>query len=92
MKTKTFLFFSIIKNIIDMARHKTWREISTPIVFKTLEATKGKSEKEIRKALSDAYPFGERAMYPYKVWLDEIQRQRKKKNNTIYNHNQISLF
>jgi hypothetical protein len=93
MKTKTFLFFySIIKNIIDMARHKTWREIATPIVFKTLEATKGQSEKEIRAALKAAYPFGERSMHPYKVWCDEIQRQRKNKNNTIYNPNQISLF
>jgi len=32
-------------------------------------------EKKIREALWDAYPFGERKYWPYKVWLDEIKRQ-----------------
>jgi hypothetical protein len=32
-------------------------------------------EKAIRKAISAAYPFGERDYWPYKVWLDEVRRQ-----------------
>lgn len=32
------------------------------------------TEKEVRKAVSDAYPFGERAMHPYKIWLDESRK------------------
>lgn len=27
-----------------------------------------------RKAIRAAYPFGERAMFPYKVWLRECKR------------------
>jgi hypothetical protein len=29
---------------------------------------------EIAKAIDDAYPFGERAMYPYKAWLAARKR------------------
>lgn len=60
-----------------MAHKSTWRGICTPIIAKILQDTKGQPESVIRKALIDGYPFGERAMYPYKIWLDEIQRQRK---------------
>jgi hypothetical protein len=30
--------------------------------------------RQIRRALRDAYPFGERARWPYKVWCDEVRR------------------
>ncbi len=53
-----------------------WRRESAPIIAKVLEETRGKDEKEIKKALHDAYPFGERQYHPYKIWLDEIRRQR----------------
>lgn len=29
----------------------------------------------LRRALQDAYPFGERRAWPYKAWLAEIQKQ-----------------
>lgn len=57
----------------------SWREIASPIIFKVLEETKGKTEKEIKKALREAYPFGERKHHPYKIWCDEIQVQRGKR-------------
>lgn len=53
-----------------------WRLKAWPIIKKVLEDTKGEPEKVIRKALVVAYPFGERGGWPYKVWLDEIKRQR----------------
>lgn len=53
-----------------------WREHARPIVARVLSETRGKSEDEIREALFEAYPFGWRANHPYKVWLDEIARQR----------------
>ena len=56
--------------------HFTWRERCAPIIAKVLADTKGLTEKEIKKALRDAYPYGERAMHPYKIWCDEIQKQR----------------
>lgn len=58
---------------------KTWRESATPIIRQVLADNAGKPEKEIRKALRDAYPWGERRYHPYKIWCDEIRRQRGKK-------------
>lgn len=57
-----------------------WRRRAAPIVAQILRETKGQSEEKIRKALREAYPFGERRYHPYKIWLDEIQRQRGKKH------------
>lgn len=59
-----------------MAKQPTWRDYAAPIICKVLQETAGKSEKEIKAALYDAYPWGQRAMHPYKIWLDEIKRQR----------------
>jgi hypothetical protein len=57
----------------------TWRDHATPIIRRVLEETKGQTEKEIRRALQKAYPYGVRRHHPYKIWLDEIQRQLGKK-------------
>jgi hypothetical protein len=59
-----------------------WRDISRKVVRETLAAAAGKPEPEIKAALREAYPFGERAMHPYKIWLDEIKRQRGTKLST----------
>lgn len=29
---------------------------------------------DLRKAVSDAYPFGERRMFPYKAWLKAVEQ------------------
>lgn len=74
---------------------KTWRENCAPIITKVLVDNKGKTEKEIRKALHDAYPFGPRKMHPYKIWCDEIKRQRglkKVKPKFIDTKEQIKMF
>jgi hypothetical protein len=73
---------------------RTWRESCSPLIRQVLKDNEGKSEKEIRKALKEAYPFGQRAMHPYKIWLDEIKRQRglKKKVSAKVGENQTSLF
>ena len=55
---------------------RTWRDKARPIIARVLRETKGQDEKAIRKALRDAYQFGPREYHPYKVWLDEIKRQR----------------
>jgi hypothetical protein len=54
----------------------SWRDRARPIVAEVLRATSGQDEAAIRKALRDAYPFGQREHHPYKIWLDEIRRQR----------------
>ena len=53
-----------------------WRRRSMPIIAQVLLDTAGQPERVIRARLSAAYPFGEKRHWPYKVWLDEIQRQR----------------
>ena len=54
----------------------SWRNHAAPIIEKVLRETKGKPESDIKKALHDAYPFGQRKYHPYKIWCDEIKRQR----------------
>ena len=46
------------------------------MIAKVLADTEGLDEKAIKRALRDAYPLGERKYHPYKIWLDEIHRQR----------------
>lgn len=75
---------------------KNWRDIARPIIHQALQETLGQEETAIRKALQDAYPFGQRAMHPYKIWLDEIKVQRKKRTfgrrRDQQNPQQKSLF
>lgn len=66
--------------------YRSWRDIARPIIARVLLETKDKTEQEIKKALFDAYPFGERRYHPYKVWLDEIRRQRGKKKDRQDRH------
>lgn len=75
----------------------TWRDIARPIIREVLKATLGQPEKEIKKALREAYPWGERAMHPYKIWCDEIKVQRGKRKfnerkNDIVPENQMKLI
>ena len=76
--------------------NNTWRDCARPIINKILEDNAGADEKTIRKALRDAYPFGQREMHPYKIWLDEIKVQRKQrifgKKPKPENKNQGKLF
>jgi hypothetical protein len=53
-----------------------WRAHARPIIERVLSETAGQPEAEVKRALRDAYPFGARQYHPYKVWLDEIRRQR----------------
>jgi hypothetical protein len=73
----------------------TWRDAARPIIRQVLAANKGKDEKEIRKALREAYPFGARQYHPYKIWLDEIKVQmgkRKFGKKQLPDPNQADLF
>ena len=73
----------------------TWRDSCRPFIAEILKANEGKSLKEKRKALRDAYPWGERAMHPYKIWCDEVKIQlglKKKKVKFIDNEKQTELF
>jgi hypothetical protein len=72
----------------------TWRDIAKPIIREVLKENAGKSEKEIRKALKEAYPWGVRQYHPYKIWLDEIRVQlgTKQRKRFMVPENQGGLF
>lgn len=53
----------------------TRREYATPIIRQIIRENEDAEEKDIRKALRDAYPWGPRENHPYKVWSDEVRKQ-----------------
>ena len=67
----------------------TWRDIAKPIISSVLAANAGADDKTIRRALRDAYPWGERAMHPYKVWCDECNTQIEAMKKTEQNVNKV---
>lgn len=73
-----------------------WRDYARPIIQKVLKENQGQDEKSIRKALKEAYPFGERKYHPYKIWLDEIKVQRGKRKfgarTKVIPENQTTIF
>lgn len=77
--------------------YRTWRQKARPIVAEVLAATKGQSERAIKAAIRDAYPFGEREYYPYKAWCEEVRWQRglsrqKKRTDPEVDERQLLLI
>lgn len=52
-----------------------WRETARAVVEKCVREVGLSDRPALRRKLRDAYPFGERRMWPYKVWLSEVERQ-----------------
>lgn len=55
----------------------TWRDDSNAVIHKAIAeiGTETPDIDELFKRISkEYYPFGERAMWPYKAWLDAIQK------------------
>jgi len=55
-----------------------WRDTAAPIIAAVIKEF-GDNESELKRRLFDAYPFGRRARYPYKIWCDEVRRQTHKR-------------
>lgn len=57
-----------------------WRKVAAPIIAQAI-AQYAKPDvphpknRELRKALRDAYPFKYRRNWPYKVWCNEVKIQ-----------------
>lgn len=71
---------------------ETWRQRAKPVIMEVIRKVGLSDEKRLRKALKEAYPFGERRNFPYKVWLDEIKVQTGKKKSRRINQRQLQLF
>ena len=55
---------------------KTWRDLARAAIQKALKEAEAQGlDAEATKAyVNSRYPFGERAYYPYQVWLSEMRR------------------
>ncbi len=66
-----------------MQYKSTWRKQAAEVIGEVLDQCPDlQSDEDIKAArarLRAAYPFGEKAHHPYKIWLDEIARQLGKK-------------
>jgi hypothetical protein len=71
-----------------------WRERARPVIARVIKEVGLDDMKALRKALRDAYPFGEKAYFPYKVWLDEIaiQTMQKRSRGRSFVKGQGELF
>ena len=52
-----------------------WRTHAAPIISKIIKNNPSLNNQELKKLISEKYPYGKRAYHPYKIWLDEIKRQ-----------------
>lgn len=75
---------------------KTWRDSAKPIIAEVIKAHVGQDIKVIKKALREAYPFGERKYHPYKIWNDEVKGQlgtkKKKIKGQSEDPNQLTML
>lgn len=53
----------------------TWRDHCAPIIAEVIQRVGTEDPSALRKALLEAYPYGQRSLHPYKIWRDEIRRQ-----------------
>ena len=53
----------------------SWRDMARPIIGRVISEHGTSDMKATRRALRNAYPWGERKYWPYKVWCDEVREQ-----------------
>lgn len=57
-----------------MARGR-WRPLAEQVVREVIAEYPGYDERELRRLISDEYPFGRREHWPYAVWLDVVAKE-----------------
>lgn len=53
----------------------SWADVAAPVVAEVIRRVGRGDMRALRKELTKAYPFGDRANTPYKAWLAEVRRQ-----------------
>lgn len=51
-----------------------WRTHSAKVITRVIRTVGTADRQALQRAISEAYPFGERRNYPYRVWLDEVKK------------------
>lgn len=56
-------------------RPTTWREKARDVLLAVLRGAvaEGVGREELLRRITDAYPFGPRSHYPYRVWCEEVR-------------------
>jgi len=61
-----------------MAHESRWREIANRIITETVAKAREHDPSvgalRLRQLVSQKYPFGQREMHPYKIWLDAVKK------------------
>lgn len=52
----------------------TWREKAKYVINQVTQEHPDAAGEELKQLLFDAYPFGGRARYPYRVWREECRK------------------
>jgi hypothetical protein len=55
----------------------TWRDSAKAHISEVVRNNPGIDLKAMKKKLREAYPYGERAMHPYKIWCDQVNKTLK---------------
>lgn len=58
-----------------MSTDSRWRQIAAPIIARVIAEHGTEDMRGLRRALREAYPFGSKRLWPYRVWCREIHRQ-----------------
>lgn len=62
-----------------------WRQRAREVIQRVLSSLPADTTPAlIRKAISDAYPFGERAHHPYACWLREVKQTLRRDGRTAH--------
>jgi len=60
----------------------SWREQSAAVIARVVAEVGTHDQKALKKALFEAYPFGERKYHPYKIWCEERAKVLKPEPDT----------
>jgi hypothetical protein len=52
-----------------------WREKARPVIAGVIAKVGTADPARLARELRAAYPFGEKAQHPYRIWRDEVRRQ-----------------
>ncbi|MFH2075844.1 MAG: hypothetical protein ABIJ57_10960 [Pseudomonadota bacterium] len=70
-----------------------WRDRARQVIAGVIREHGSREDTpELRRKLRAAYPFGERAMHPYKIWCDEVNKNLGKKKSNRDRDRQRSIF
>ena len=58
-------------------RYTTWRERADAVLTALYAAAEADGRTPSLAEIREAYPFGQRAMWPYKVWIEEVRWFRR---------------